>query len=174
MLITSALYKSILANPAHRIEWKIENGAEVILSDRIVSGSIEGSIFEDLGIGNAISGRLVLKLRDVTLSPSSPLLLYFRAALEDSASEWIQRGVYYIDTIKTQPYSSDVDFIKALEDEYVSKSDIVHELMNEFDLEQSQAVLVVKRYLREKSDWEDDYKEDIVPDDDYGDGNKEY
>ncbi|WP_191013823.1 hypothetical protein [Treponema zioleckii] len=67
-----------------------------------------------------------------------------------------------------------VDFIKALEDEYVSKSDIVHELMNEFDLEQSQAVLVVKRYLREKSDWEDDYKEDIVPDDDYGDGNKEY
>lgn len=67
-----------------------------------------------------------------------------------------------------------VDFIKALEDEYVSKSDIVHELMNEFDLEQSQAVVVLKRYLREKSDWEDDYEEDIVPDDDYGDGNKEY
>ncbi len=67
-----------------------------------------------------------------------------------------------------------VDFIKALEDEYVSKSDIVHELMNEFDLEQSQAVVVLKRYLREKSNWEDYYKEDIVPDDDYGDGNKEY
>ena len=67
------------------------------------------------------------------------------------------------------------DCIRALEDEYVSKSDIVRELMNEFDLEKAQAVKVLKRYLSEKAYRDDDdYEEDIVPDDDYGDGNKEY
>lgn len=66
-------------------------------------------------------------------------------------------------------------FIKALEDEYVSKSEIVQELMNECDLEQEDAVKVLKRYLREKAemDSDDDEDDDTVEDDDYSDGNSE-
>lgn len=66
-------------------------------------------------------------------------------------------------------------FIKALEDEYVSKSEIVQELMSECDLEQEDAVKVLKRYLREKDemDSDDDESDDTVEDDDYSDGNSE-
>lgn len=65
-------------------------------------------------------------------------------------------------------------YIKALEEEQVTKSDIVRELMDEFDLEKEDAVKVLKRYLREREEDEDEEEEDdIVEDDDYGDGNSE-
>ena len=68
-----------------------------------------------------------------------------------------------------------VSFIQALEDEQVTKNDIVLELMDEFDLERSEAVKILKKYLSSKDDFDDDdYEEDdVVEDDDYGDGNTE-
>lgn len=69
-----------------------------------------------------------------------------------------------------------VSYIKALEEEQVSKGDIVRELMDEFDIEKDEAVKVLKKYLRRKDDDENDDEEedDIVEDDDYGDGNREF
>ena len=69
-----------------------------------------------------------------------------------------------------------VSYIKALEEEQVSKNDIVRELMDEFDIEKDEAVKVLKKYLRRKDDDENDDEEedDIVEDDDYGDGNREF
>lgn len=68
-----------------------------------------------------------------------------------------------------------VSFIQALEDEQVNKNDIVLELMDEFDLERSEAVKILKKYLSSKDDFDDDDEEedDVVEDDDYGDGNTE-
>ncbi len=68
-----------------------------------------------------------------------------------------------------------VSFIQALEDEQVTKNDIVLELMDEFDLERSEAVKILKKYLSSKDDFDDDDDEedDVVEDDDYGDGNTE-
>lgn len=67
-----------------------------------------------------------------------------------------------------------VSYIKALEKEDFSKSDIARELMDEFDLEKGEAVRIVKRYFAEKSDFdddEDDVEDGAVEDDDYSDGN---
>ncbi|MGI5058614.1 hypothetical protein [Treponema pectinovorum] len=68
-----------------------------------------------------------------------------------------------------------VSYIKALEEEQVTKNDILRELMDEFDLEKEDAVKILKRYLREKEfdDDDEDEEEDIVEDDDYSDGNSE-
>lgn len=71
-----------------------------------------------------------------------------------------------------------VSYIKALEEDMVSKGDIVRELMDEFDLDKDEAVRVLKKYLREKSegnfeDENDPEEDDIVEDDDYSDGNSE-
>lgn len=67
-----------------------------------------------------------------------------------------------------------VSYIKALEDEFVSKSEIARELMDEFDLDKDEAIKIVKRYYAEKENYADDEEDDIVEDDDYGDGNSEY
>ena len=66
-----------------------------------------------------------------------------------------------------------VSYIKALEKEDFSKSDIAREIMDEFDLEKDEAVRIVKRYFAEKENFsdDDDGEDDIVEDDDYSDGN---
>lgn len=66
-----------------------------------------------------------------------------------------------------------VSYIKALEKEDFSKSDIAREIMDEFDLDKDEAVRIVKRYFAEKDNFSDDDEErdDIVEDDDYSDGN---
>lgn len=68
-----------------------------------------------------------------------------------------------------------VSYINALEEENVSKKDIIRELMEEFDIEQIEAKKILKRYYEEERDYDDDdeYEDDFVEDDDYGDGNRE-
>lgn len=68
-----------------------------------------------------------------------------------------------------------VSYIKALENELVSKGEIARELMEEFDLDKNEAVKIVKRYYLEKDNYADEEEaDDIVEDDDYSDGNSEY
>ena len=82
--------------------------------------------------------------------------------------------IYTTDDDDLDDFDYYVSYIKALEEEQVSKGDIVRELMDEFDIEKDEAVKILKKYLREKSDDDDDDEEDdIVEDDDYSDGNRE-
>ncbi len=68
-----------------------------------------------------------------------------------------------------------VSYIKALEEEQVSKSEIARELMDEFDLEKDEVLKILRRYYAEKDNYDDDdEEEDIVEDDDYSDGNSEF
>lgn len=66
-----------------------------------------------------------------------------------------------------------VSYIRALEREKFSKSDIARELMDEFALGKDEAVLIVKRYFSERDSFSDgeDEADDVVEDDDYSDGN---
>ncbi len=66
-----------------------------------------------------------------------------------------------------------VSYIRALEREDFSKSDIARELMDEFDLGKGEAVRIVKRYFSERDSFADgeDEADDVVEDDDYSDGN---
>ena len=85
--------------------------------------------------------------------------------------------IYTTDDDDLDDFDYYVSYIKALEEELVSKGDIVRELMDEFDIEKDEAVKILKKYLREKSDDDDDDEEDeeddSVEDDDYSDGNRE-
>jgi hypothetical protein len=83
--------------------------------------------------------------------------------------------IYTTNDDDTDDFDYYVSYIRALEEEQVSRSDIVHELMDEFDIEAEEAVRVLKKYLAEKSgmDEDDEEEDDIVEDDDYGDGNSE-
>ncbi len=85
--------------------------------------------------------------------------------------------IYTTNEDDTDDFDYYVSYIRALEEEQVSKNDIVLEIMDEFDLERSEAVKVLKKYLSKKSDFEDDdedQEDDVVEDDDYGDGNTEF
>ncbi len=75
------------------------------------------------------------------------------------------------DTDDFEYYAS---YIKALEEDHVSKGIIVHELMDEFDLERDAAVSILRRYYAEGYNEDDDEDEyDDGEDEDYGDGNTE-
>lgn len=66
-----------------------------------------------------------------------------------------------------------VDFIKALKDDGMTPREIVEEMISEFDISQEEAVKAFKRFIKEKRGEEDEVEDDIVEDDDYGDGNSE-
>lgn len=85
------------------------------------------------------------------------------------------------DDIITTAGSDDLDdfdyyysFIRALEDEYIERSEIISQLMDECDLERSEAIKIYKRYQAEKDDYDDEEDDDADGvDEDYGDGNSE-
>ncbi|MBQ0051816.1 MAG: hypothetical protein KBT11_07120 [Treponema sp.] len=67
------------------------------------------------------------------------------------------------------------DFIASLADSGVSKREILQEMLDELDLEQDEAVKIIKKYFaaKEEAGDDDDEESDYVEDDDYGDGNSE-
>ena len=125
---TSALYRQILADPNHWFETSVvvgdsgvlitERGNTILFGDTAIivsrsgpdSGYMENKIFsvrtsiqmfqEDPTIGRAVAQEIELKL----LSPSGYIpemgliVPYVRICNTESQSEWIQQGVFYIDT----------------------------------------------------------------------------
>ena len=83
-------------------------------------------------------------------------------------------AIFTTDDDDTDDFDYYVSYIKALEEESVSKGIIVRELMDEFDLEKDEAVKILKRYYnRVEDDDEEEEEDDYVEDNDYGDGNSE-
>lgn len=68
-----------------------------------------------------------------------------------------------------------ISYVRALEDEQVSRTEIARGLMDEFDLEKGEVLKILRRYYAEKDSYGGgDEEEEIDEDDDYGDGNSEY
>lgn len=101
MQTTSATYKEIVAG-SHYFETKVVIGNETYNEDRIISLSTTTNLFEKVGAGNTVSGEIDLTIRAWNNIPRmAQLRPYVRAV--DSAdsthvSEWIPKGVYFIDT----------------------------------------------------------------------------
>lgn len=97
---TSELYKELLANGARR-EVRVEVSGEVYGEDRISSLFTTGSLFssETLCAGSAVARQIDLVLKNYgTIPRMAKLVPSYRLVLGDQASEWIQKGVFYIDT----------------------------------------------------------------------------
>lgn len=98
---TSALYNQIFETDGHYAEVKINIAGVDYGQDKIVSLSTSGGLFAEgtLGAGGAVAGEIDLQLYDPGSIPKmAKLIPYYRFAAGNQVSEWIQKGVYYIDT----------------------------------------------------------------------------
>lgn len=98
---TSALYNQIFETDGHYAEIKINIAGVDYGQDKIVSLSTSGGLFAEgtLGAGGAVAGEIDLQLYDPGSIPKmAKLIPYYRFVAGNQVSEWIQKGVYYIDT----------------------------------------------------------------------------
>lgn len=100
MQTTSELYKELLANGAKK-EVQVEIAGEIYGEDRLCSLFTTGSLFssDTLCAGSAVARQIDLVLRDYDSIPRmAKVVPSYRLVLGEHASEWIQKGVFYIDT----------------------------------------------------------------------------
>ena len=101
MQTVSALYQQIMSGE-HYAERKINIAGTDYGEDAIVSLTTTGGLFADgtLSVGSAVSREINLSLWNVstTIPKMAKLIPYYRISNGTQTSEWIQKGVYYIDT----------------------------------------------------------------------------
>lgn len=100
MQTTSDLYKELLAAGAAK-EVRLLIAGEEYGEDRICSLSTTGSIFSEdtLCVGSAVSRQIDVVLTGYGEIPKmAEMIPQYRLVDGDSASEWISKGVFYIDT----------------------------------------------------------------------------
>ena len=100
MQTTSELYKELLSAGATK-EIKAEIGGETYGEDRICSLATTGSLFsaDTLSAGGAVARQIDISVRDHGDIPKmAKIIPYYRLVQGDTVSEWIPKGVFYIDT----------------------------------------------------------------------------
>ena len=101
MQTVSALYQQIMSGE-HYAERKINIAGTDYGEDVLVSLNTTGGLFADgtLSVGSAVSREINLSLWNIstTIPKMAKLIPYYRISNGTQTSEWIQKGVYYIDT----------------------------------------------------------------------------
>ena len=107
MITVNTGYTDIIATGNYYYEWRVKLGSTstYITKDNIVTGTISYSLFEQYSIGNTIAAELNLTIRGITVDPSKSLEVQWRVCGASSNSSWYTKGTFYIDTLKTSPYS---------------------------------------------------------------------
>ena len=101
MQTVSDLYRDIIADKIHRKDVKIlVDGVEHPMGN-IRSLKTYGSLFKTVGIGNVIAREIDMSFIPANEIPrTAEIRPYIRVRLGDQVSEWIPKGVFYIDTRK--------------------------------------------------------------------------
>ena len=105
MQTTSALYKTILAGD-HIVEpfvyIKDTEGTDrsVRNSSLVLVEITEGCFDNTFGIGNAVSSEIHLQMLNPTWTPArmARIMVYYRIKNATQTSEWLRKGIFYIDT----------------------------------------------------------------------------
>lgn len=106
MLTVSALYRRLLADPEHVRETKVNIAGVDYRQDDIYSCLTSGDLFPDVAAGNCISREIDLTILPIAEVPRmASVTLWARLVLGKEISEWVPRGVYYIDTRSTDEVS---------------------------------------------------------------------
>ena len=101
MQTTSELYKTLLRNPNHEKEIKLHISGVEYGMDSIISCSTSGGIFSAPGIGNCTSRQIDLEVFPAgTIPRQAKIQVFVRLVYGEQASEWIQKGVFFISTRK--------------------------------------------------------------------------
>ena len=100
MQTVSALYTDIMESGGHH-EVKLEINGVVYDMDKLISMQTSHALFDGaVSVGNTIAGTIDVRL--IAASNSIPTMAelrpYVRAVDDTRQSEWLPRGVYYIDT----------------------------------------------------------------------------
>lgn len=105
MIQTSDLWDKLAANPDHLIEYYVDIAGERYNNDEIKDISITSPLFDVFSIGNACSAQLDLVLYTrANPPPMAEITVYVRLSYGVEKSEWIQRGVFYVDTREVDPW----------------------------------------------------------------------
>lgn len=96
---TSELYRRLLRDPGHRKEMRVSIAGTDYGQDALLSLETSGGMFKEPDIGCCASRQIDLTLRQPgTIPRSAKIQVFVRLVLEDEASEWIPKGVFYIST----------------------------------------------------------------------------
>lgn len=106
MRTTSELYNRLLADPAHVKESRLTIGGTVYDESQIVSLSTYEVLFAEdtMAIGGALAREIdFAAFLDDSVPKMAQIIHEVRLKTESDASEWLQKGVYYIDTRSRDP-----------------------------------------------------------------------
>ena len=116
---TSELYKEIVADRFHKVECKLLIDGVEYGENALVSVETENNLFaeEAPSCGNAVSGTITAKLRtpNTIIRTKAKIELFARVSSGDLVSEWIPKGVYFLDTREKQKTKNGEDTIIVLD-----------------------------------------------------------
>ena len=116
---TSDLYKEIVADRFHKVECKLLIDGVEYGENALVSVETENNLFaeEAPSCGNAVSGTITAKLRtpNTVIRTKAKMELFARVTSGDLESEWIPKGVYFLDTREKQKSKNGEDTIIVLD-----------------------------------------------------------
>lgn len=104
MQTTSALYQALILDPTARKQVQIVIAGVTYGENQIVSLSTTSGMFAEdtMSIGGAVAKEIDLVLRQPGNIPRmAQMIPSYRLVKGTQASEWIQKGIYYIDTRST-------------------------------------------------------------------------
>lgn len=98
---TSQLYQALLADPSSMVQWQAKIAGVIYSQDRIVSCSVSNQLFasKTLSVGSCCGAEIDLSIRNPGEIPRmAEIDLFVRLSGKAGESEWIPKGVFYIDT----------------------------------------------------------------------------
>lgn len=104
MHTVSDLWQQMLADPAHAVEAKLKIAGIEYGEDKIVRKSlmVYGGLYSTFGIGNCCARQIDFKIYPQgTIPRQAKIEVYMRLRLDEQASEWIPKGVFFFSTRKT-------------------------------------------------------------------------
>lgn len=100
--------------------WQFTNGGNTYGPEHIVSGTLNDALYKECSFGNTVSRQLNMRLWNVTIDPTSPIVL---SCKESSDAEWVAKGTYLVDSFSTSPYS---EFSELTAFDAMLKSEVVY------------------------------------------------
>lgn len=101
---TSAIYQTLIADPGARKEVRVTVAGVLYEQGQIVSLSTSACLFAEdtMSVGGAIAKEINLALVNPGAIPRmAEIIPSYRLVRGSQASEWVQKGIYYIDTRST-------------------------------------------------------------------------
>lgn len=111
---TSQLYNTILASVNHWFEYKVNIAGVDYGEDMMRTLTTKHEMFDaDPSVGKAIAGEidLTMNMPSSDIPPIATIIPYVRVCNENAQSEWIQQGVFFVDTRQRSKNSSNVSVL---------------------------------------------------------------